>query len=102
MFLDETAHEITQRAVSDFSLTISLWVESGQELERRPHQAPEGFPEVAGEANIVVGDDASWDPMKSDHLDEKQLGGVSDIRGLGTCYEMCHFAEAIEDHKDDI
>ena len=102
MFLDEAAQEITQRAVRDFRLAIGLWVESGRELERRPHQAPEGFPEIAGEANVAVGDDAAWEPMKADHLIEEQLGSVSRIRGFGTGYKMHHFVEVIDNHQDGI
>ena len=68
----------------------------------RPHQAPEGFLEVAGEANIAVGDDASWDSMKSDHLIEEQAGGVGGIRGFRTGDEMRHLAKTIDDHKDCI
>ena len=77
-------------------------MEDDRELEHRSHQAPEGFLKVAGETNIAVGDDASWDPMKSDHLVEEQLGGVSGIGGLRARNKMCHFVEVIDDHKDDI
>ena len=102
MFLDEAAQEVAQRVVCDFRLAIGLWVECGPELERRPHQESEGFPEIAGEVNVSVRDDVAWDPMKANHLIEEQFGGVSSIRCFGTGYEMRHFAEAIDDHQDGV
>ena len=71
-------------------------------MECRPHQALEGFPEVASETNIAVGDDVLWDPMKSDHLVEEQTGGVGGIRGFRARNKMGHLAKTIDDHKEDI
>ena len=77
-------------------------MEGGRELKCRPHQAPEGFPEAASEQNIVVGDDASWDPMKSNHFVEEPSGGVGGIRGFRARNKMGHHAKTVDDHKDRI
>ena len=75
-------------------------MERGRKLEHRPHQSPESFPEVAGETDITVGDDASRNAVEADHLIEEQPGSVGGIRGSRARDEMGHLAEVINNHQD--
>ena len=82
MFLDETTQEVTQGTVRDFRLAIGLGVEGSRKLHRRPHQALEGLPELAGEANVAIGDDAAGNPVEANNFLKEQLSGVGGVGGL--------------------
>ena len=71
MFLNEAAQEVSQKSVHDFHLAIRLWAKCGRESKHCPHHAPESFLEIAGEADVSIGDNVVWDPVKADHLIEE-------------------------------
>ena len=100
--MDEAAEQVAEGSVSDLRLAIRLWMERGRKLERRSHQSPEGFPEVACEKDVTIRDDTSGNAVETDHVIEEQPGRVGGIRGPQARDEMGHLAETIDDHQDGV
>ena len=100
--MNEAKEQVAEGSVSDLRLAICLWVERGRKLERRSHQSPESFPEVACEADVTIGDDTSGNAVETDHLIEEQPSHVGGIRDPRARDEMGHLDETIDDHQDGV
>jgi hypothetical protein len=63
---------------------------------------PQRSQKMIEKLNITIRDYCIWDTMQTNNLSKEQFSNIASIISLMTRYEMSHFGESINNHKNSI